>query len=308
MEVEKTARLLYLYEDLVNGTGIRKKEAANRFEVNERSIQRDIEDLRCFFANQVPPGEIIYDAKERLYRLIRHDIACLSNSEALAVCKILLESRSMMKDEMIPILDKLVACCVPSENRRSVMELLANEKYHYIEPHHGTPILNGLWEIGDAIQHQLVMEIEYERLKEPKLVKRKIEPVGIMFSEYYFYLTAFLRDVNRQESFENADDLFPTIYRIDRIKSFKVTDEHFKVPYKDRFQEGEFRKRVQFMYGGKLERIKFKYTGPSIEAVLDRLPTAQIVEQTEDGWVVTAEVFGKGIDMWLKSQSDFIST
>ena len=132
MEVEKTARLLYLYEDLVNGTGIRKKEAANRFEVNERSIQRDIEDLRCFFANQVPPGEIIYDAKERLYRLIRHDIACLSNSEALAVCKILLESRSMMKDEMIPILDKLVACCVPSENRRSVMELLANEKYHYI--------------------------------------------------------------------------------------------------------------------------------------------------------------------------------
>lgn len=303
MELEKTARLLYLYQDLVNGTGIRKKDAANRFEVNERSIQRDIEDLRSFFSNQTPPAEIIYDAKQKVYRLIKHDIASLSNSEALAVCKILLESRSMRKDEMIPILDKLVNCCVPSENRKSVIELLANEKHHYIEPHHGKSVLNGLWEVGQAIQHQQIMEIEYERMKEPWLVKRRVQPVGIMFSEYYFYLTAFLED---KKDFENPDDLFPTIYRIDRIKAFKVTDEHFKVPYKDRFQEGEFRKRVQFMYGGKLERIKFKYTGPSIEAVLDRLPTAQIVEQDDSGWLITAEVFGKGIDMWLKSQGDCI--
>ena len=124
-----------------------------------------------------------------------------------------------------------------------------------------------------------------------------------MFSEYYFYRTAFLED---KSTFENPDDLFPTIYRIDRIKSSRVLDEHFSVPYKDRFQEGEFRKRVQFMYGGKLERIKFKYTGPSIEAVLDRLPTAEIVERDEDGWIVTAEVFGKGIDMWLRSQGENI--
>lgn len=60
------------------------------------------------------------------------------------------------------------------------------------------------------------------------------------------------------------------------------------------------------MYGGKLERIKFKYTGPSIEAVLDRLPTAEIVEQDENGWVVAAEVFGKGIDMWLRSQGEYV--
>lgn len=69
-----------------------------------------------------------------------------------------------------------------------------------------------------------------------------------------------------------------------------------------------FRKWVQFMYGGRLERIRFKYTGPSIEAVLDWLPTAQIVEQDEDGWTITAEVFGKGIDMWLRSQGHLICT
>ena len=171
------------------------------------------------------------------------------------------------------------------------------------EPHHNKQILSGLWEIGQAIQKHQVLEIQYERMKEPKFVTRRVQPVGIMFSEYYFYLTAFLED---KANFDNPDDLFPTIYRIDRIRSFKVLDEHFRVPYRGRFEEGEFRKRVQFMYGGKLEHIRFRYTGPSIEAVLDRLPTATAVEASVGGWIVDAEVFGKGIEMWLKSQGNYI--
>ena len=78
------------------------------------------------------------------------------------------------------------------------------------------------------------------------------------------------------------------------------------MPYLERFQEGEFRKRVQFMYGGRLQTIRFQYTGPSIEAVLDRLPTAEIEEQTENGWTVKAEVFGKGIEMWVRSQGEYV--
>lgn len=231
------------------------------------------------------------------------DEALLNNSEILAVCKILLESRSMRKDEMLPILDRLISCCVPEGSKRAVSELLANEKYHYIGPHHDRHILPGLWEIGQAIQEHRVMELEYERMKEPKLVHRRVQPVGIMFSEYYFYLTAFL---GNRAAFDNPDDLFPTIYRIDRIRSFRLLDEHFQVPYTERFQEGEFRKRVQFMYGGKLERIRFKYIGLSIESVLDRLPTAEIRSKDEEGWIVEAEVFGKGIEMWLRSQGDHI--
>lgn len=295
----KSERLLKIYSELANGGVLKKRELAQHFHVTERSIQRDIEALRCFFAEEGLFQDVIYDKTVRGYRLTHPALCTLENSEILAVCKILLESRSMRRDEMFPIMDKLIACCVPERNRKAVQELIANEKHHYIEPHHGKPVLNGLWDLGQAIQNHQMVEIEYERLKEPHLITRKIKPVGIMFSEYYFYLTAFLEEKN---GFENPDDLFPTIYRIDRIKSCRVLDEHFSVPYKERFQEGEFRKRVQFMYGGKLERIRFKYTGPSIEAILDRLPTAEIIEQTEDGWIVKAEVFGKGIDMWLRSQ------
>lgn len=299
----KSDRVLRIYFKLAQGEPFTKKELAQHFHVTERSIQRDLGALRCFLEEQDIGQEIIYDKASHRYRIRDAIPQTLSNSEILAVCKILLESRSMKKDEMLPILDKLISRCVPQQNKKAVQELIANEKYHYIEPHHNKQILNGLWEIGQAVQRRQVMEIQYERLKEPKVVTRRVQPVGIMFSEYYFYLTAFLEDKAR---FDNPNDLFPTIYRIDRICSFKVLDEHFHIPYRDRFEEGEFRKRVQFMYGGRLEHIKFHYTGPSIEAVLDRLPTATAAKEGGQGWIVEAEVFGKGIDMWLRSQGNDI--
>lgn len=302
----KSDRLLQIYSWLVGGEVLQKRKLAQRFRVTEKSIQRDIDALRCFFTEQALSQDVVYDPKAKGYRLIDTMPQKLSNSEILAVCKILLESRSMRKDEMLPILDKLIACCVPEQNKAAVNRLIANEKFHYIEPHHRKQILDRLWDIGQAIQSHQVMEIQYERIKEPKLVTRRVEPVGIMFSEYYFYLTAFLRDVDRKAEFEEPDDLFPTIYRIDRLASFKVLDEHFRVPYSTRFEEGAFRKRVQFMYGGKLERIRFRYTGSSLEAVLDRLPTAKVLREGPEGWDVEAEVFGKGIEMWLRSQGDSI--
>ena len=299
----KSARLLEIYSRLSEGAVLKKSELAQDFHVTQRSIQRDIEDLRCFFAERHLEQDVIYDTKLRGYRLIQATPKGLSNSEILAVCKILLESRSMVKEEMFPILDKLILACTPLDRLNQVKDLISNERFHYVEPQHGRKFIESLWEIGQAIKNQQIIEIEYERMKEPRLVRRRVQPVGIMFSEYYFYLTAFLED---KTDFENPDDLFPTIYRIDRIHSFKALDEHFRIPYTSRFEEGEFRKRIQFMYGGKLERVKFRYSGPSIEAVLDRLPTARILSQDENGWTIEAEAFGKGIEMWLRSQGEYI--
>ena len=117
-------------------------------------------------------------------------------------------------------------------------------------------------------------------------------------------LTAFIEDIDRAAHFDNAEDPFPTIYRVDRIEKLQVLDEHFQVPYSRRFSEGEFRKRVQFMYGGKLETVRFIYKGPSVEAVLDRLSTAEILSEHDGCYEIRAEVFGKGIEMWLRSQGD----
>lgn len=58
------------------------------------------------------------------------------------------------------------------------------------------------------------------------------------------------------------------------------------------------------MYAGKLLSIKLKYYGDNPEPVLDRLPTARVVEQYEHKCTIEAEVYGKGCLMWLLSQGD----
>ena len=119
-------------------------------------------------------------------------------------------------------------------------------------------------------------------------------------------MTAFIGDEEIRKDFDVINDSFPTIYRIDRMTNLKIVNEQFHIPYASRFEEGEFRKRIQFMYGGKLRKIKFEYSGLSIEAVLDRLPTAQIVKEEKGVYTISAEVFGDGVDMWLRSQGDRI--
>lgn len=304
-------RLLAMYAQLAEGKALYKVREAVKYNCSLRSIQRDIEDLRSFFADRSETNgvvqELIYDRKLNAYRLVPPLRNLLTNEETFAVLKVLLESRSLTKAELFPILEKLISCCVPPDNRRQVTDLIANEKYHYVEPRHKKEILEKMWNLSAAIRAHKKIKITYMRQSGDD-VSRVLKPVGIMFSEFYFYLVGFIDKENQLEKikFEVENDPFPTIYRIDRIKEYVVTDTHFNVPYQNRFEEGEFRKRVQFMYGGKLQKIKFWYKGPSVEAVLDRLPTAKIEQQNENDYLISAEVFGKGINMWLRSQGDMV--
>ena len=297
----KNQRILDIYLRLLNNKEVNRKKLAQEYKVSERSIHRDISDLRTFLLSTNNLSEIIYDDKTNGYILQNEDNQKLTNSEILAVCKILLDSRAFLKTEMTGIIDKLIKQCVPKESYLKVSKLIENEKFHYIELQHKKEFLENLWEIGEAVQKHLKMEIEYEKI-DKTIVKRTILPVGIMFSEYYFYVLAHIDRIDKEKYFENKDDVFPTIYRIDRIQDFKILEEHFPIPYKERFEEGEFRKRVQFMTGGKLRKLKFKYFGNSLEAVLDKIPTAQVIDEIENGYLMSAEVFGNGIDKWILSQ------
>lgn len=301
----KTERILDIYFRLSKGMVLNKKELAESYGVNPRSIQRDLDDIRCYFANNGEYGtKLVYDREAKGFRLIRTDINTLSNSQMLTVCKILIESRALVKEEMEPIIRKLLNNCVPYNEYDRVSQLISNELYHYLEPHHGQKFVEKMWEISSAVYEHKLMRIRYRKLKETDAVMRMIQPVGIMFSEFYFYLCAYISV--SEETPDIPKRPFPTIYRIDRIAEFEILDEHFNVPYADRFQEGEFRKRIQFMFGGELRRIKFRYKGLSIEAILDRFPTAEIVEHNENGWIISAEVYGDGVNMWLRSQGDMV--
>ena len=311
MDNGKIERVLFLYSKLLNGYIVNKAEEALNFNVNERSIQRDIEDIRNFIDKEgAETGEInnvIYDREKKGYRLEKLYNLRLNNCEILAICKILLDSRAFTKNEMSNMIDRLIECCVPESNRAVIRDLIKNEEYNYIELTHRSVFIDKMWDLGQAVRDRKLVEIKYKRGKDGELVERKIKPVAIMFSEFYFYLAAFMDDEIILNHPDAAQSSYPTIYRIDRIKSFVVLDDRFNIPYANRFEEGEFRKRIQFMYGGKLQKVKFDFIGNSPEVVLDRLPTASVIEKKDGVYTISAEVYGDGIYMWLKSQGDRVN-
>lgn len=305
----KMERILGIYTKLIEGYVVNKYEEAVRFGVNERSIERDIEDIRKYFDKDIDSNyhnAVIYNKNIGGYVLEHIYAKKFNQGEILAICKILLDSRAFPKEIMVEMLDKLISSMVEKHDQKEIIDLIRNEEFHYVNLTNQSDFINDLWCIGKAIGQNKKLKITYKKLEGKEPVERILNPLSIMFSDFYFYLIAFIDDVTTIEKDLNYDSVSPTIYRIDRIVKIEVLEDRFYIPYTKRFEEGEFRKRVQFMFGGRLNKIKFKYCGKSIEAVLDRLPTAKILEQNDGVYVISAEIYGDGVEMWLKSQGDSV--
>ena len=292
----KTFRLLNLYERLNRGETVNKKEFANAFGISEKSVQRDIDDLRVYLAECYENGDDVtveYSYIKNGYYLVKKDKEFLTNEEILGIAKILLESRAYNKEELEGLIDKLLLQATPSA-RMNIKEMILNEKFHYIPLKHNKPLLNAIWELSENIYNKTVIEFDYVR-KDNVASHKAVKPLSIMFSEYYFYLIAWMADDSKD---------YPTVFRIDRMTNVKSTEKKYSIPYKDRFEEGDFRKKVQFMFSGPLKTIRFEFSGPSLEAILDRIPAAEIIAQDENKTTIKAECYGDGILMWLRTQGD----
>ena len=149
-----------------------------------------------------------------------------------------------------------------------------------------------------AIEEKRTISITYYKMNRDE-VKHKIKPVSVLFSEYYFYLIAY-----------KADDMSykPIYFRIDRISSITEHREKFELEKKYDFDEGNLRKKNQFMFPGDTVKIRFEFSGLSLQAILDRLPTAKVVEKNGNTSIIEAEVnHGRGIIMYLLSQGSWVN-
>ena len=303
----KTERILETYTELLNGHTIKTRDIVQKYKVALRTAQRDLRDIKLYIKNldetENTTRNMLYNKQKKGYYLEQHT-NILTNSEILAICKILLDSRAFSKEQMKKILHTIIECS--SEEKELIQQLILNEEFHYKGTYHKYEYIQKMWEIGKAIQQNKYIEVEYQKLTNNNdIVKRKLKPIAILFSEYYFYVLALIEDKNIHQSIENFDELSPTVYRIDRIAKLKVLNQKFYLSYgtrenDTRINEGEFRKRVLFMRGGALRKVKFVYSGYDINGVLDKLPTAEILSEENNTYYIKAEVFGDGIDMWFR--------
>lgn len=295
-KVDKNFRQLEMYDRLRRGEELVKKELANKYGVSLKTIQRDIEAIRSYLSekkNEI--GQFEIKARNNKYKYIAVDESdnILTERDILALSKILLESRAFNKREMTILLKKLQGQ-VSRESQVNIRGLINNEDFYYVELQHGKYLIDVLWDLSTAIRKSRLISFDYTRM-DKKQTKKEVKPAAIMFSEFYFYLIGYST---------NSEADIPLVFRIDRMSNINYTEKTFYIPYTKQFEDGEFRKRIQFMYGGKLKKFTFEFSGPSLEAMLDRLPTAKVIKSDGNIYTITAESYGDGIRMWLNSQGD----
>src|SRR5699024_1085955 len=187
----KGFRLLSIYERLNKGEIIEKTQLAECFGVTQKTIQRDIEDLRAYITEaHFADGEVAikYDKVKNGYYLVRFEREWLTNEEVMALCKILLESRALCKEELNSLISKLLTQVVPND-RRKIENIIRSEQHHYVPLKHGKYLFSILWELSQLIINSELTRFTYAR-QDGVTNERLVKPVAIMFSEYYFYLIA----------------------------------------------------------------------------------------------------------------------
>lgn len=301
-------RAVEIYARLVAGQRFNCSNMADEFGVTLRTIQRTIQAIRNVLEKNIANGgswqELYFDRSENYYVLDPPLRNLLSKSEAFAIIKVLLESRGFNNGEMKSLVDKLISCCIAPKEQIDFYNQINREFTDYVQPMHGKKLIEEVWELEDAVHKHKIVDISYRR-KDGVVVKHCIMPVAIMFSEFYFYVIAYIKSDNTNGI--PKEKRFPTVFRIDRI-IYKSVDEdsNFSLDGVSKFTESEIRQRVQFMYGGPLRKVRFFCINESVEAALDRLPTAEVVAKGEKRSLIEAEVYGNGVDMWLRSQGDRI--
>lgn len=108
----KYDRILSIYAKLMQGEIVRKAEMAAEFHVNGRTVQRDLDDIRAFFSNNTLGicygKQLVYDHRQRGYRLEMTEDDRFSSGEVLAVSLLLMDSGVLSPEERTVFVQKFL--------------------------------------------------------------------------------------------------------------------------------------------------------------------------------------------------------
>ncbi len=293
----KQYRILEIFFRALRGEDIYVGKLANEYRVSSKSISRSISELKAFLSDNralVGNTELEYSYKDRCYRLYMDEF--LSSKELFALVEVMIGARAFSKEELSALTSKLMRFTTTNDGRK-LKELIKKELSSYpLVAHDCQSVEDTLWLLINCINEKKEITVDYYKMNR-SFVTHRLVPASVMFSDYYFYLIAF-----RTEDLQK-----PLYFRVDRIKNIT---EHRRSPsakYAPDFDEGLLRRRSLYMWPGKLRTIRFEFSGPSVQAVLDKLPTAKIIQRYGEGrCLIEAETYGDGIIMWLLSQRSWV--
>ena len=216
-KTDRSIRLLKMFDMLQRGAGLNSRELQDRFGITAKSVQRDIEELRTYIADNYDQAEgenIEYSRIQKSYFWRNRSNIMLDEKEILLIAVILLESRGLTKDELQRLLEKILLQCSKTSEKK-IRQLIQNEMFYYKATQNAKPMGELLWKMMDAKQRQKCLRATYKRIRNKEYEPVELMPLGIMFSEMYFYLLA--------KVVGDANDEVIT-FRVDRFGEGEVLD------------------------------------------------------------------------------------
>lgn len=276
--MNKRNRIMEIFYRFMSGEHMAVKDLAAEYEVSEKSIQRDISEIKNFMAEygySVGREEVKFDRSSQ--KMYFEAEKFLTNGEMLAITN---EEFASTKD------------------KKRLQELVKKELYHY-KPVATlcNDLIDNLYALAEVIDDKQEITITYYKMDKSR-IDRRVRPLAIVFSEYYFYLIAV---------HEIDGEWKDRYYRVDRITDMIKHRTHFDMEYDKRFDEGKLKNEIQYMWPGKEQQIEFEFTGPSVQAILDRIPKSKVIKREKDKVTIQATVvYGTGIKMTLLSQGSWV--
>ena len=297
MEYTKQERILSIFFRALRGEELSVRRLADEYGTSAKSITRDINDIKAFLSDQRELAgnvDLVYSHQRKYYYLSMEDF--LSSRELFALVEVLIGARAFSKMETLQLVGKLKRF-TSAEDRTLLETLVRNEVRCFSEVKHDCEsVQDNLWQLAHCIRERREISVEYYRM-DRACVTHRLRPASVMFADHYFYLIGFLTQ---------GDPEKPIYFRVDRIRHITVHRTGAAAQNTPSFDEGELRRRSLYMWPGRLQVIRFEFSGPSVQAVLDKLPTARILERTGGSYIVEAEVYGDGIRMWLLGQGRWV--
>lgn len=295
---QKKDRILEILFRLVIGSEVSVSELADEYDVSTKSISRDISEIKNFIAEHrelLSQAELRYISTSKKYYLELPYF--LSPEEMFALVKVLIGCRGFSKTQTLEIINKLKRFTSKQE-QTTINHLISNEVYHFHEVKHDCEsVTDNLWKLTSCIEKHKEITIRYYKMNRD-YVERKVRPLAITFTDYYFYL------IGLQACGESGWEM--RYYRVDRIVHIVEHRITFERKAACGFDEGDLMNKIQFMFPGKTRHIRFEFSGPSVQAILDKIPTARVVAIKDGTYTIEADVFGSGINMYLLSQGSWV--
>lgn len=228
---DKVTRILMLYTRLMAGGKIHKVSFCIETEIDRRTFDRDIEDIRLFLSESFSGKELVYDRNKESYYLERsYQQKALSGMEITMLLESIRAGNCLREDEYGGLIDSLVKAGEISK-QKVIQEIAQRYIRKYSTEKKKDAIMKMQWDLQQCIAERDMIKLRFIN-NERKIVS----PLELRLYEEKFYLFVY----DAKEQFH--------IYFVENIREFQILGNKFSTELLNDYEkidEKEKQKKLQ---------------------------------------------------------------